>query len=493
MRVLVTGAGGGASTFLVQIAHALGAEVAVTSSSDDKIERAIELGAARGVRYTDPGWPSQVGEVDLVVDSAGAPAWPGALDCLRRGGTLVSFGRTGGVSTELEIPRLFYGQWNLLGTTMGSPREFDALLAHVRQARLAPGRGQRVPAGRGGGSARTAGAARPVRQGGAGMSLHLTQIAPLLRRRRGAERRVGDRAAARPRGAGGAQRRRQDLAAADHRRRAGAGRRHHVADRPAPAWRCTTSGRRCAAGVTLGDYVGEGAAAAAELEADLRRIERRMAERRRRRGHAAPTTEPPRPRSSGPAATPGGRGWRRSSRGLGFTPGGPGAAAGHVLGRRADAGLADARRWPASPTCCCWTSPPTTSTSTRSSGWRSTWTGSTRRSSSSRTTAGSWSRWPTSVLELERGKGRMTKGSYSHWRLRAGRADGRRRPTSTSASSRSWRTCSGSSTASATARKSRQAQSKLKAMATDRAGRAARASSGRWRSTSRRRRAAGGW
>jgi zinc-binding alcohol dehydrogenase/oxidoreductase len=138
MRVLVTGAGGGAATFLVQIARAHGAEVIVTSSSDDKIERSIELGAAHGVRYTDPGWPAQVGEVDLVVDSAGAPAWPGALDCLRRGGTLVSFGRTGGVSTELEIPRLFYGQWNLLGTTMGSPREFDQLLAHVRQARWRP-------------------------------------------------------------------------------------------------------------------------------------------------------------------------------------------------------------------------------------------------------------------------------------------------------------------------------------------------------------------
>jgi zinc-binding alcohol dehydrogenase/oxidoreductase len=138
MHVLVTGAGGGAATFLVQIARAHGAEVTVTSSSDDKIARSIELGAAHGVRYIDPGWPSQVGEVDLVVDSAGAPAWPGALDCLRRGGTLVSFGRTGGVSTELEIPRLFYGQWNLLGTTMGSPREFDQLLAHVRQARWRP-------------------------------------------------------------------------------------------------------------------------------------------------------------------------------------------------------------------------------------------------------------------------------------------------------------------------------------------------------------------
>ena len=138
MRVLITGAGGGAATFLVQIAHAHGAEVVVTSSSDAKIERSIRLGAASGVRYTDDDWPAQVGNVDLVVDSAGAPSWPGALDCLRRGGTLVSFGRTGGVSAGLEIPRLFYGQWNLLGTTMGSPREFDALLAHVGPASWRP-------------------------------------------------------------------------------------------------------------------------------------------------------------------------------------------------------------------------------------------------------------------------------------------------------------------------------------------------------------------
>src|SRR3954449_828605 len=106
MRVLVTGAGGGAATFLVQIARAHGAEVTVTSSSDDKIERSIELGAAHGVRYTDPGWPSQVGEVDLVVDSAGAPAWPGALDCLRRGGTLVRLRRpTGGGTRAADPPR----------------------------------------------------------------------------------------------------------------------------------------------------------------------------------------------------------------------------------------------------------------------------------------------------------------------------------------------------------------------------------------------------
>src|SRR3954447_13839067 len=138
MRVLITGAGGGAATFLLQIARAHGAEIVVTSSRDDTIARAIELGAARGVRYTDSDWATQVGEVDLVVDSAGTPAWPGALQCLLRGGTLVSFGRTAGNVAEIDLPSLFYGQWNVLGTTMGSPREFDALLEHVDGASWRP-------------------------------------------------------------------------------------------------------------------------------------------------------------------------------------------------------------------------------------------------------------------------------------------------------------------------------------------------------------------
>jgi zinc-binding alcohol dehydrogenase/oxidoreductase len=137
-RVLVPGAGGGASTFLIQIAAALGAEVIVTSSAEWKLERARALGAARGVLYTDPEWPQQVGEVDVAVDSTGGPSWEGILRCLRVGGTLVSFGRTAGNEARIDIPSLFYGQWNILGTTMGSPRELDELLAHVERASWRP-------------------------------------------------------------------------------------------------------------------------------------------------------------------------------------------------------------------------------------------------------------------------------------------------------------------------------------------------------------------
>src|SRR3954451_8172972 len=86
---VVLGAGSGVSTFLVQLAAGEGARVVVTSSSQEKIDRARELGAAAGVLYTQDGWTSEVcslcgGGADVVVDSVGS-TWPQSLACLRPG------------------------------------------------------------------------------------------------------------------------------------------------------------------------------------------------------------------------------------------------------------------------------------------------------------------------------------------------------------------------------------------------------------------------
>jgi NADPH:quinone reductase-like Zn-dependent oxidoreductase len=136
--ILVPGAGGGVATFLVQIAAALGARVLVTSGSSEKLERARELGAEGGILYTDEDWPDQVAPVDAVVESVGAPVWEGALRALRPGGRLVNFGDTARAVAEVELSRLYFGYLRIQGTTMGSPREFDALLAHVGQAEWRP-------------------------------------------------------------------------------------------------------------------------------------------------------------------------------------------------------------------------------------------------------------------------------------------------------------------------------------------------------------------
>jgi NADPH:quinone reductase-like Zn-dependent oxidoreductase len=131
--VLVLGAGSGVSTFAVSLAAQAGARVIVTSSSTEKIDHARELGAEAGVDYTAGDWVDEVrgmsgGEgVDVVVDSAGA-TWPESLRCLRPGGRLVVFGATAGASIELEVRPVYFGQFSILGTTMGSARDFAGLL-----------------------------------------------------------------------------------------------------------------------------------------------------------------------------------------------------------------------------------------------------------------------------------------------------------------------------------------------------------------------------
>lgn len=140
--VLVLGAGSGASTFAVGLAAQSGARVLVTSSSEEKIERARDLGAEGGVLYTQDDWPAAVRElvpegVDLVVDSVGT-TWPESLRSLRRGGRLVVFGGTGGPMVELDVRFVYLNYLSILGTTGASPRQFREFLELVQQGSWSP-------------------------------------------------------------------------------------------------------------------------------------------------------------------------------------------------------------------------------------------------------------------------------------------------------------------------------------------------------------------
>jgi NADPH:quinone reductase-like Zn-dependent oxidoreductase len=141
--LLVTGAGSGVSSFAIQIAVARGARVYVTSSSEEKLDRARALGALAGAIYLDPDWPERIvslagGELDAAIDSYGGASWEGALRTLRVGGTLVSFGDTSGPETTLTTAEVYW-QWRTVrGTSMGSPREYRAMLAHVESATWRP-------------------------------------------------------------------------------------------------------------------------------------------------------------------------------------------------------------------------------------------------------------------------------------------------------------------------------------------------------------------
>ena len=142
--VLVIGIGGGVATFALNLAKAAGCRVVVTSSSDDKLAAAKELGADVGVNYKDAGddWPAAVkeangGGVDVVIDSVGS-TWGGSIDACAPGGRVVVFGGTGGAKVELQVRPVTLGQVALLGSTMGSPAEFRQLLAAVQNQAWAP-------------------------------------------------------------------------------------------------------------------------------------------------------------------------------------------------------------------------------------------------------------------------------------------------------------------------------------------------------------------
>lgn len=135
--VLIIGIGGGVATFALNLARAAGCRVVVTSSSDEKLARAKDLGADVGVNYVDAGddWPAAVkeangGGVDVVIDSVGS-TWAGSIDSCAPGGRVVVFGGTGGGKVEMQVRPVTLGQVALLGTTMGSPAEFGQLLAAV--------------------------------------------------------------------------------------------------------------------------------------------------------------------------------------------------------------------------------------------------------------------------------------------------------------------------------------------------------------------------
>ena len=142
-RVLVTGAGGGVSSFLIQLATAAGADVVATTGSAEKANRAVALGAKAAVQYRDPDWPQAVlraaeGELDAVIDSYGGLTWSTTLPLLRRGGVLVSFGDTAGPEATVQLADVYWNWRSIVGTSMGSPEEFQALLSHVESAAWRP-------------------------------------------------------------------------------------------------------------------------------------------------------------------------------------------------------------------------------------------------------------------------------------------------------------------------------------------------------------------
>ena len=140
--VLILGVGGGVSSTAVQIAKLAGARVLVTSSSDDKLERARQLGADVGINYTKEDWAKAVFEqtgrrgVDLVIENVGASTWKQSLRSVRKGGRLVTCGATTGPIGETDIRIVFWNQISIVGATMASDAEFGDVMRLLFAGRL---------------------------------------------------------------------------------------------------------------------------------------------------------------------------------------------------------------------------------------------------------------------------------------------------------------------------------------------------------------------
>jgi NADPH:quinone reductase-like Zn-dependent oxidoreductase len=149
--VLVWGVGGGVALAALQIARLLGARAIVTSGSDAKLEVARKLGADATLNHRVTDVAGEVRKLtggrgaDVVVDSAGEQSWPGSLRALRRGGRLVICGATTGPMVSLDLRRLFWHHWSILGSTLGSRREYAEIVRLAGEGKLWPVIDQIVP------------------------------------------------------------------------------------------------------------------------------------------------------------------------------------------------------------------------------------------------------------------------------------------------------------------------------------------------------------
>lgn len=143
-NVLIRGIGGGVALAAMQIAKLRGARVWVTSGSDDKLSRARDLGADETINHSKEDVAKVVRAktnkrgVDVVIDNVGEATWKQSLGALGKRGRLVTCGGTSGPMVETDVRRLFWNQWTIMGSTMGSDAEFDAMTEEFRAGRLVP-------------------------------------------------------------------------------------------------------------------------------------------------------------------------------------------------------------------------------------------------------------------------------------------------------------------------------------------------------------------
>jgi len=141
-NVLISGFGGGVAQFAFLFAKAIGANVYVTSGSDEKIEKALRLGAKGAYNYKKQNnfedlWKTK-GGFDLIIDSAGGDQLNNFIKVLRPLGKIVFYGATNGLPAKIDLYKMFWNQLSLIGTTMGNDQEFTEMVAYVEKYQIRP-------------------------------------------------------------------------------------------------------------------------------------------------------------------------------------------------------------------------------------------------------------------------------------------------------------------------------------------------------------------
>ena len=142
--ILIIGIGGGVASAALQVAKKIGANVIVTSGSDEKLELAKKYGAAHTINHREKDFAQEVRAltgnrgVDVVLDCVAGEVWQKSLAALARGGRLVTCGATAGGSPETDLTPIFTKHLQIFGSTLGSRDEFRHLLSFMAVAEIKP-------------------------------------------------------------------------------------------------------------------------------------------------------------------------------------------------------------------------------------------------------------------------------------------------------------------------------------------------------------------
>jgi NADPH:quinone reductase-like Zn-dependent oxidoreductase len=142
--VLLWGIGSGVGTAGLAIAKALGARALVTSSSDEKLERARELGADAAVNHATGDVRAAVKEatggagVDVVLEHVGEATWATSLHAVRAGGRIAVCGATSGPNPPAALHRIWWKQLTIYGSTMGTQEDFEGAYELIASGRARP-------------------------------------------------------------------------------------------------------------------------------------------------------------------------------------------------------------------------------------------------------------------------------------------------------------------------------------------------------------------